>query len=206
MTATGARLSREARREQLVTFGVELVAASTFEEVSIDDVAAAASISRGLLFHYFPTKRDFQVAVAERAAEDLLAATALDPDLPALDQLRTGIEAFLDHVAEGPAAYVSLVRGAGNGDAALRAVSERTRAALVDRILERLGVELAEVPAAVRLVVRAWVAAAEEMVVAWLADDTDVDRETVVKLLSDGLLLQVAPLLPPDVVAELFDP
>jgi AcrR family transcriptional regulator len=203
VVATGARLSREARREQLVTLGAQLVATSSFDAVSVDDVAARAGISRGLLFHYFPTKRDFQVAVAERAAEQLLAETEPDRARPPLDQLRAGVEAFVDHVAGRPDAYVSLVRGTGSGDPGLRAVNDRTRVALVARVLDRLGVVADDVPATVRLVVRAWVAASEEMVVAWLAEDVGVDRDTVVDLLVDGLMLQLASLLRADQVAAL---
>jgi AcrR family transcriptional regulator len=201
VVATGARLSRQARREQLVRLGHDLVAASSFDEVSVDDVAAAAGISRGLLFHYFPSKRDFQVAVAERAAEELLADTAPDPDAPPLDQLRLGIERFLEHVATRREAYVSLVRGAGNGDAALRAVSDRTRGVLAARVLE--GLELDPVPPAVALVVRGWIASVEEIAVTWLLDG-QLERAEVVDLLAEGLLLQLGSLLDERAVARLF--
>jgi AcrR family transcriptional regulator len=40
----------------------------SLDTMAIDDIAAEAGISRGLLFHYFPTKRDFHVAVARAAA------------------------------------------------------------------------------------------------------------------------------------------
>lgn len=192
MAATGARLSRAARRDQLVSLGHALIADSSFDAVSVDDVAVAAGISRGLLFHYFPTKRDFQVAVAERAAEELLEATAPDPAFAPLDRLRGGVEAFLTYVGERRGAYLSLVRGAASGEPALREVSDRTRAVLASRVVDGLG--LVDAPPAVALVVRGWVAASEEMVVAWLAEG-GLPREALVGLLVDGLLLQVAPLL-----------
>lgn len=200
--ATGARLSREARREQLVRLGGGLVARSSFDEVSVDDVAAEAGISRGLLFHYFPTKRDFQVAVAERAAEELLEATLTDPDESPLEQLRSGVERFLGYIASRRQAYLSLVRGAASGDAALRAVSDRTRGALAERVLEGLGLD--PVPAVVTLVVRGWIAAVEEMVVTWLLDE-QVTEDRLVAVIVDGLLLQLGGLLDERTVARLFD-
>ncbi len=199
--AGGARLSREARREQLVTLGHDLIAASSFEEVSVDDVAAAAGISRGLLFHYFPTKRDFQVAVAEHAAAELLEATTTDPDAAPLEQLRTGTRRFLDFVAQRPAAYVSLVRGAASGEAPLREVGQRTREVLVQRVLD--GLALTEVPVEVRLVVRGWVAASEEMVVTWLQDGGP-EADAIVSLIVDGLLLQLAAQLDERTAARLL--
>lgn len=201
MAATGSRLSREARRDQLVTLGHDLVAASSFEAVSVDDVAAAAGISRGLLFHYFPTKRDFQAAVAERASQELLEATATDPDDAGVEQLRSGAERFLDHVASRRDAYLSLVRGAASGEPGLRAVSDRTREALVQRVLEGIG--LGPVPPEVRLVVRGWVAGTEEIVVTWLLEG-EPDRERIVDLIVDGLLLQLGALLDESDVARLL--
>jgi AcrR family transcriptional regulator len=198
---TGARLSREARRDQLVTLGHDLVAASSFEEVSVDDVAAAAGISRGLLFHYFPTKRDFQVAVAERAAEELLAATEPDPDAAPLEQLRRGTERFLDHVAPRRAAYLSLVRGAGSGEPALRTVNERTRDVLVRRVVD--GLALDPVPPVLTLIVRGWVAACEEIVVSWLVDD-ELTRDRLVDLLVEILLLQLSGSLDEDELARVL--
>lgn len=196
------RMSRAARREQLIVLGVELVGASSFDAVSTDDVAAAAGISRGLLFHYFPTKRDFQVAVAERGADDLLAATAPPTGASPVEQLRAGVEGLLDHVAAHPDAYLSLVRGTASGDAALRAVADRTRAALVERVLDGLGLEPRPDPVVV-LAVRGWVAASEEVVVTWLAERA-VDRATVVTVVVDGLLLQLGALLPEGDVARLL--
>lgn len=188
--ARGARLSREARREQLVALGVLLVAERSFEEVSVEDVAAAAGISRGLLFHYFPTKLDFQVAVAERAAAELLEATEPPPALPPAARLRRGVETFVDHVGSRPDAYVSLVRGAASGEVALRDVGARTRRVLVDRVLE--GLELDDAPPAVRLIVRGWVAASEEMVVTWLQGGAAITREQLIDLVVGGLVRQLA--------------
>ncbi|MBP6848431.1 MAG: helix-turn-helix transcriptional regulator, partial [Kofleriaceae bacterium] len=56
------RLDNDARRAQLLELGQKAFAERTYDEVSIDDIARAAGISKGLLYHYFPTKRDLYVA------------------------------------------------------------------------------------------------------------------------------------------------
>ncbi|MCU1657877.1 MAG: TetR family transcriptional regulator, partial [Pseudonocardiales bacterium] len=53
------RLSPEARRAQLIELGVEMLATRTLDELSVEDIAQQAGISRGLLFHYFSSKQEF---------------------------------------------------------------------------------------------------------------------------------------------------
>ena len=82
-TARRARLTTDARREQLVALGVEIFSERPFDEVSIDDIAASAGISKGLLYHYFPSKRDFYVAVVRHSADEMQAVTETGPTSPA---------------------------------------------------------------------------------------------------------------------------
>src|SRR5712671_4505308 len=89
------RLAPELRREQLLDLGAELFAAEPYERVHIERVAEIAGVSRGLLYHYFPTKGAFFAALVERTVENLRAATAPDLALSPLDQLRHGIDAYL---------------------------------------------------------------------------------------------------------------
>ncbi|MGW2857715.1 helix-turn-helix domain-containing protein, partial [Streptomyces sp. NPDC001215] len=65
---TRRRLSTGERREQLLAVGARLFSENPYDEVWIEQVAEIAGVSRGLLYHYFPTKRDFFAAVVERAA------------------------------------------------------------------------------------------------------------------------------------------
>ena len=67
-----ARLDVDARRRQLLALGTALFGSRPYDEVSIDEVARTAGISKGLLYHYFPTKRDFYVATVREAAAELV--------------------------------------------------------------------------------------------------------------------------------------
>ncbi len=184
-----ARLKPEERRAQLIALGVELVGASSFDAVSVDDVAAAAGISRSLLFHYFPTRADFLVAVAEAAAEELFEATAPDPSVPPDEQLRAGLSTFLDYIEARREAYLSLVRGAAGGEAGLQAVFDRTR----DRITERVIDGMSELLPAdtlrdprLRMAVRGWVAFNEEVAQVWLSGEP-IGRDELLELMANSL-------------------
>jgi AcrR family transcriptional regulator len=176
---TTKRLSPAQRRAQLIEIGMRLIEASSFDAVPIDRVAEEAGISRSLLFHYFPTKRDFQVAVAEYGADELLAATEPDETLAPEDRLRASLDAFLSYVARRGHAFTSVVRGASGGDPALQAVFDRAHGVVATRVLGGLGVDEAGETALLRIAVRGWVAFIEESAVVWLASGGATQEQLV---------------------------
>jgi AcrR family transcriptional regulator len=189
------RIDRESRREQLLDLGVRLLATRSLDELSIDDLADEAGVSRGLLYHYFVGKQEFREAVCRRAADELVARTAPPEDGEPGERLAASMAAYLDYVVDNHQGYLSLVRGAAGGNAALRAVYEGARAALTDRIFaaDAQGQIVPDTPA-VRLVVRGWAAYAEELVLAWIAEPAGVTREELLALLATSLPALVAGL------------
>lgn len=110
-TPTRTRLSTDERRAQLLELGIEAFSERPFDEVSIDDVAQKAGISKGLLYHYFPTKRDFYVETVQSVADDLVTSTDTDPTLGTLTRLVTGLRAYLDFAERHGTVYSGLLRG-----------------------------------------------------------------------------------------------
>src|SRR3954453_11641873 len=92
-----ARLSTDARRDQLVAVGVDIFSERPYDEVSIDGIAAAAGISKGLLYHYFPSKRDFYVAVVRHGAAQLEAATVIAEAASPEEGFVAGLDRYLDY-------------------------------------------------------------------------------------------------------------
>ena len=172
--ARAARLDPEERRAQLIELGLRMLSSESPDRVPVDEIAEAAGISRGLLFHYFPTKRDFYVAVAREAARHLLEVTEPDPELHHMDRLHASLANYVDYVAENEALYIALVRGAAGSDKELQAISEETRAESARRVVEALG--LVDLDPAVRTAVRGWVGFIEETTLDWLRN-RDLDRD-----------------------------
>jgi AcrR family transcriptional regulator len=186
MAEKRTRLDPVARRAQLIELGVEMLATRTLDELSVEDLAQKAGISRGLLFHYFSSKQEFHVEVARAAAGELLARTEPDPRLAPVEALRGALAAFIDYVEENPDNYKSLVRGAASGDADLRAIFDATRSTMAGRIvsvLAELGLPLG--PRA-ELAVHGWVAFCEECVIRSI-DDRLRNREALLDLLTKAL-------------------
>lgn len=61
------------RRQQLIAVALELFSHRSPDEVSVDEIAAAAGISRPLVYHYFPGKQNLYEAALRRAADELAA-------------------------------------------------------------------------------------------------------------------------------------
>ena len=194
-------MTREQRRAQLLELGMQAVTSSSFDEVSVEQVAEAAGISRGLLFHYFPTRRDFLVAIARAGAEELLEVTAPDPELEPLAQLHAGIGAYVDYIVDRRDAYLSLVRGAAGGDPGMLEVVRWTRQQIVARITAALGLDPAEVSGHLRTALHGWLGFVEEAAVAWLAEAEPPPRAALVEMCEQLLVTLVASVAGVDVAA-----
>ena len=185
-SARRARLSTDARREQLVALGIEIFSERPFDEVSIDDIAAAAGISKGLLYHYFPSKRDFYVAVVCEAADEMQAVTETDPDLPAIERLTAGLDRYLEYVETHARGFATVLRAGIGSDPEVASIVEDVRAAMAGRILEDLPLEGGPPPAGVRIAVRGWVGFAEAASLEWL-ERREIPRDELRDLLIKAL-------------------
>jgi len=187
-----ARLDVSARRSQLVALGLAAFTKQSYDEVSIDEVARAAGISKGLLYHYFPSKKAFYVATLRAAAAQLLDATAPDPALPPLERLGRGLDAFLLYVEEHGPAYSALLRGGVSVDREVFKILEATRARFQARLLEGLPSEL--LGARLRLLSRGFVALVEAATLEWV-ERKELKRHELRTLLQETLLaiLSAAP-------------
>jgi AcrR family transcriptional regulator len=82
------RLTREARREQLVAIAMPVIAAQGLAEFSLDEIAARADVTRNLLYHYFPRGRaDLVLAAVERAGHDLTDDWVTDEAVPVAERV-----------------------------------------------------------------------------------------------------------------------
>jgi AcrR family transcriptional regulator len=160
-----ARLEVDARRAQLIALGLEQFSGRAYDEVSIEDVAHAAGISKGLLYHYFPTKRDYYVATLREAASQLLSLTETSSDLAPLERLSAGIDAYLDYVERHGPAYAALMRGGIGSDPEVAAIVDGTRAAFVDRLVSES--PIASPSPTLRMAMRGWLGMVEATSLEW---------------------------------------
>jgi AcrR family transcriptional regulator len=164
-----ARLSTDARRAQLLELGLARFASQPYDAVSIDAIAADAGISKGLLYHYFPSKRDFYAAVLTTAADALKAEIAKHAvaEAPAMVRLHLGLDAYLAYCASHAPAYLALLRGGIGSDPAIAKIVDDQRQWFVGTLLQGMGA--GEPPPLVRTAITAWIGAVEAVSVDWVA-------------------------------------
>jgi AcrR family transcriptional regulator len=163
-------------REHLLGVGRRLFQERAFDEISIDDIAAAAGVSKGLLYHYFEGKRGLYVATLRAEASTLLAATEPQPD-----ELDAGLDAYLDYVESHQPGWLALMRGGVGTDAEVSRIVEGTREAIVDRLVATVGDG-----ALMRTAMRGWVGMVEAAATEWV-ERGDVDRDALRALLAEAL-------------------
>ncbi|GAA2748094.1 TetR/AcrR family transcriptional regulator [Kitasatospora cinereorecta] len=172
------------RREQLIAVALELFSNHAPEDVSIDDIAAAAGASRPLVYHYFPGKQALYEESLRRAGEELSGRFEEPAEGPLSERLLRVMGRYLDFVQSHAAGFTALLRGgsvvAGPNAGA---VIDQVRLAAAEQILHHL--DLPEPSPALRRTVRAWIANAEISSLDWLADRSVPAEELQLQLVQE---------------------
>ncbi|MCZ4520836.1 TetR/AcrR family transcriptional regulator [Rhodococcus ruber] len=180
-TTKRTRLSPEQRRAQLIELGTEMLADRPLEQISVEDIADQAGVSRGLLFHYFSSKQEFHLEIVREASRSMIERTAPDPELEPFEILRDSIANYVDYVTEKRDTFISLLRGTASGDPLMREVFEQTRTTMAERTLVQLAGLDMEVTPTIDLAVRGWIAFVEEATITWLRDP-HITRDELIDL------------------------
>jgi AcrR family transcriptional regulator len=175
------RLANDERRRRLLALGERLFTEHTYGELSMARIAREAGISKALLYHYFPSKRDYFVATLATGAEAMRARIEPDPDLPPEEALIGALDAYLGWIEEHADGYAKLVAGAAT-EPDVREIVDDVREATARRIVEGVG---ADTPAA-NAAVRGWLWFVDGVSLEWVTR-RDLDRGEVRDLLAGTL-------------------
>lgn len=177
------RLDVDKRRQQLLERGAELFTSHPYDKLSMSKIAAEAGISKGLLYHYFPSKQAFFEATLSTWAEQLRERTEPDPALPPIEQLTSSLDAFLGLVEENAVAYRNLMHSATAPE--IRELIDQVRRQTAERILAGLYSE--EAPPKARTAVNGWLWFMDGACLDWI-EHRDIPREALRDLLLGVLM------------------
>ena len=165
----------EERRQQLIGVALELFAQRSPDEVSIDEIAATAGISRPLVYHYFPGKLSLYEAALKRASEDLASRFTEPREGPLGARLLRVMHRFFDFVdAHGPGFSALMRGGPAVGSSTTNALVDSVRQIAYEQILSHL--DITDPPPRLELVVRSWISLSESTALIWL-DGRRIPRE-----------------------------
>ncbi|MFI9758233.1 TetR/AcrR family transcriptional regulator [Streptomyces sp. NPDC051963] len=166
-TGVRRRMGVEERRQQLIGVALELFSRRSPDEVSIDEIASAAGISRPLVYHYFPGKLSLYEAALRRASDELAARFVEPHEGPLGARLLRVMRRYFDFVEDHGPGFSALMRGGpAVGSSTRNALIDSVRQAAYVQILSHLNVE--DPPARLELVVRTWISLAESTALIWL--------------------------------------
>ncbi len=169
---TGLRERNKLRRhEQITEVALRLFAERGFDGTTIDEIAAAAEVSRRTFFRYFARKEDVILDWKRRTAEQLRDALDARPaDEPPLEAVHRALATVAARYGEQPQLTLGVMRAFESGPD-LRAGTDYPAwdAVLTEGIARRVGVDALRDPMP-RLVVTVGFAVFAATVQSWAQD------------------------------------
>jgi AcrR family transcriptional regulator len=176
-------LARDERRETILRGAAHAFAVAGYTATSMDDVAAAAGITKLIVYRHFDTKEELYRAVLQRVSDRL--GEEFMTVLARTSGAGTGVRTLLNVAREDPEAFILLWRHASREQAFAAYASEQrervlgvARTAMKDRIADPM--------------IREWAARAitdfvVEAVLDWLVTGDESRDEELVDLLSRAI-------------------
>lgn len=195
-----ARLDSDARRAQILAAAGDLFSVRPYGEVSTTEIAEAAGVTRGLLHHYFGSKRDLYLAVVRElvdapvvaALDALAAAVSAGSALPGWEE---SVDGWMDLVEGNWNPWlVAMNAGETGQDRAMQEILDHSRERTATQVISVLGLDEERRPE-VRTLVRAFGRFAEEITREWL-ERGRLNRAQARAVLVSALPLMVEQVLP----------
>jgi AcrR family transcriptional regulator len=173
------------RRAELIATGRKLFADTSYDALSMDDIARHAGVAKGLIYYYFKSKRGYYLAIVEESVAELVARAGSEPDLPTAERVQRTIDGYLRYAQHHQAAYRTIVTGGVGFDTEVQAIRDAVREELIATIAEG-AYGRRDIPVVARLALIGWMTGAEGVTLDWLSHQ-ELDRDAVRTLLT-GLL------------------
>ncbi len=174
--------------------GAQLFATHSYDDVRMENVAEQAGVSRALLYRHFPGKRDLLGAIYQRAADQLLVSTQLDPAIELTEQVAAGLDAHIDYFIANRNTVLAANRVLA-GDPTIQSIISNELAILRARLLDAIHVD-PDRREIVSAVLMSWLVFVRNLCVEWLERGT-ASRDEVRDVCLGALLGALAPIVEP---------
>ena len=190
------RLEADARRDLILAAARRVFVRSSPSEASTSEIAREAGVTRGLVHHYFGTKRELYLAVVADLAATLPEMVRTDTrDLPVDEMVEVNVTSLLDSIERDHDLWHAVLGVELVGrDPEVEALMSAGRDAVIDRMVQNQA-RGAEPTPELRLVLRIFLGAAESAAREWALHGR-ATREQVHAVLKGTLLAMVGQVLP----------
>lgn len=178
-----------ARRAELISIGRKLFADTSYDALSMDDIARQAHVAKGLIYYYFKSKRGYYLAIVEESVADLITCAASGLQLPPVDRVHRTLDGYLRYAENNQAAYRTIVSGGVGFDTQVHAIRDGVREAIVATIAEG-AYGRGDIAPVARMGLFGWVCAVEGATLDWINRpglSRDIMRELLVKMLGGAM-------------------
>ncbi|AOR35499.1 TetR family transcriptional regulator [Streptomyces fodineus] len=170
-----------ARRAELIAIGRKLFADTSYDALSMDDIARQAHVAKGLIYYYFQSKRGYYLAIVQDSVADLVTSAASGLAMSAVDRVHRTIDGYLRYAEQHQAAYRTIVSGGVGFDAEVHAIRDGVREAIIATIAEG-AYGRGDIAPLARMGLLSWVCSVEGATLDWI-DRPELSRDTMRALL-----------------------
>jgi AcrR family transcriptional regulator len=192
------RLEHDERRRQILACARRLFSERHYAAVSTSEIAREAGVARGLLHHYFGTKRELYLEVVRSMMRMPTNPVPLETPGRGIESvIAQSVDRWLEMIERNRGMWLATIGARGLGrDPEVEAILDQARERAADQLIEALQTYTAQsAPADVRAVIRAYSGFAETASVEWLQRGR-LTREQTHTLLVQGFLSIVRDVLP----------
>ncbi len=183
-TAQRGRLSRSARRAQLLVAARDVFADQGYHAAAMDDIAERAGVSKPVLYQHFPGKLELYQALLTTYADELVAQvkSALLATADNEERVQAAVTAYFDFVTGEGKAYRLIFGSDLRGEAT--GVVEGALNRCIETVAEAVTTDAGLDSARARLLAVGLVGLSQVAAQYWLDSDQSVSRDEAVGLLA----------------------
>ncbi|MCC5475327.1 TetR/AcrR family transcriptional regulator [Streptomyces sp. NPDC059680] len=174
-----------ARRAELIAIGRKLFADTSYDALSMDDIARQAHVAKGLIYYYFQSKRGYYLAIIKDSVADLVTFAGSALEMPAVERVHRTIDGYLRYAEHHQAAYRTIVSGGVGFDTEVHAIRDGVREAIIATLAEG-AYGRSDIAPLARMGLLSWVCGVEGAVLDWI-DRPELSRDTMRELLVKAL-------------------
>ncbi len=185
-TRATPRLSRSARRIQLMSAAKAAFVTQGYHAAAMDDIADRAGVSKPVLYQHFPSKLELYLALLNESADEMvrLVRAALAATTDNHERVDNAVAAYFSFVADNGQAYRLIFESDLRGQLDVERIVERSTddciSAITDTITTDTGVDVEQA----RLLASGMVGLSQVSARYWLQQSPHVSRAEAIELLS----------------------